>query len=82
MVSVDEAPVVQQASPVDILGLDEALRELASFDDRSCRIIELRYFTGLNISETAEALEISTATVEREWALGKAWLLKRLSPQP
>ena len=64
---------------VDILVLDQALQELASFDERSCRVVELRYFAGLKLDETAEALGVSTATVERDWAVAKAWLSKRLS---
>jgi RNA polymerase sigma factor (TIGR02999 family) len=64
---------------VDILVLDQALQELASFDQRSCRVVELRYFAGLKLDETAEALGVSTATVERDWAVAKAWLSKRLS---
>jgi RNA polymerase sigma factor (sigma-70 family) len=66
------------AAIVDVLALDEALEELTSFDERSCRVVELRYFAGLNIDETAEELEVSTATVERDWAVAKAWLSKRL----
>jgi len=79
MVGVDEVSAATRTSMVDVLALDEALRELAVFDERSCRVVELRYFAGLNIDETAEAIEISTATVEREWTVAKAWLLKRLS---
>ena len=47
-----------------------------------CRVVELRYFAGLNIDETAEALDLSTATVERDWMVAKAWLFQRLSPLP
>jgi RNA polymerase sigma factor (TIGR02999 family) len=65
---------------VDILVLEEALQELASFDQRACRVVELRYFAGLKLDEAAEALGVSTATVERDWAVAKAWLSKRLSP--
>jgi len=66
-------------SNVDVLALDEALDALSSFDVRQCRVVELRFFAGLNIPETADALGISTATVEREWAMAKAWLHQRLS---
>ena len=58
----------------------EALEALASIDPRPCRVVELRFFAGLTTPETAAALEVSTATVEREWAFAKAWLLRRLSP--
>ena len=64
---------------VDILALDSALDELASFDKRQCQIVEMKFFGGLTIEETAEALDISTATVEREWVIAKAWLYDRLS---
>src|SRR3954470_14993250 len=73
------AAAAVQASSVDVLALNEALDELSSFDARQCRVVELRFFAGLNIPETAEALGISTATVEREWAMAKAWLYQRLS---
>jgi RNA polymerase sigma factor (TIGR02999 family) len=64
---------------VDILALDCALEELATFDAQQCRIVELKFFAGLTIEETAEALGISTATVEREWVIAKAWLYQRLA---
>ena len=66
---------------VDVLVIDEALDQLMSVDARLCRVVELRFFGGLNIEETAEALEVSTATVERDWAMAKAWLFQRLSPR-
>jgi RNA polymerase sigma factor (sigma-70 family) len=65
---------------VDVLALDEALDALSRVDPRQCRVVELRYFAGLTTPETAGALDLSTATVEREWAFAKAWLLRRLSP--
>ena len=68
-----------QPSSVDVLALDQALGALSSIDDRQCRVVELRFFAGLNIDEAAEALGVSPATVEREWALAKAWLYRRLS---
>jgi DNA-directed RNA polymerase specialized sigma24 family protein len=52
---------------------------LASLDERTARVVELRFFGGLSIGETADALEVSTATVERDWTVAKAWLLGRLS---
>jgi len=66
-------------SPEDLLALDTALTELAAFDPHQARIVELRYFGGLSIEETAEALGISPATVKREWALARAWLHRRLT---
>ena len=66
-------------SNVDVLALNEALEALSSIDGRQCRVVELRFFAGLSIPETADALGVSTATVEREWAMAKAWLHRRLS---
>lgn len=82
VISLNEA--VEAAAPtstasVDVLALDEALDALASFDVRQCRVVELRFFAGLNIPETADALGVSTPTVERDWAMAKAWLHQRLS---
>jgi RNA polymerase sigma factor (TIGR02999 family) len=81
VISLDEvaSAAAVQTSSVDVLALDEALDTLSSFDARQCRVVELRFFAGLNIPETADALGISTATVEREWAMAKAWLHQRLS---
>ena len=82
MVSLDGvSPAVSAVGPtnIDVLALDEALAELASFDAQQCRIVEMRFFAGLTIDEAAHALGISTATVEREWAVAKAWLYTQLS---
>jgi len=81
VIGLDEvAPTAAPTASVDVLALDEALNALSSFDIRQCRVVELRFFAGLNIPETADALGVSTATVEREWAMAKAWLHQRLSP--
>ena len=79
MVSLGEATPAVWASSVDVLALDEALDALAAVDVRQCRIVELRFFAGLTIDEAAAALGVSPATVEREWALAKAWLYRQLS---
>ena len=79
IVSLDGAVAAALPSSVDVLALDEALGALSVIDDRQCRVVELRFFAGLNIDETAEALGVSPATVEREWALAKAWLYRQLS---
>jgi RNA polymerase sigma factor (TIGR02999 family) len=79
MLSLDEVSPAAQASSVDVLALDQALHALASIDGRQCRVVELRFFAGLSIDEAAQALGISPATVEREWALAKAWLYRQLS---
>jgi RNA polymerase sigma factor (TIGR02999 family) len=67
-----------EASQLDIIALDAALETLASHDAQQARVVELRYFGGLSIEETAEALGISPATVKRDWAFAKAWLLRAL----
>ena len=68
------------ASPnVDVLELDEALTRLATMDAKKSRLVELRYFTGLTIEETAEVLGVSPATVKREWTLARAWLRRELA---
>jgi RNA polymerase sigma factor (TIGR02999 family) len=79
MFSLDEVSPVTSPSIVDVLALDQALDALSSRDARQCRVVELRYFAGLSIDETAEAIGASTATVEREWTMAKAWLHRRLS---
>jgi RNA polymerase sigma factor (TIGR02999 family) len=75
-VTLDEAAV--SSMPVDILAVDEALERLASFDPRKCDVVVLHYFGGLTYDETAAALGVSTATVDRDLRLGKAWLINEL----
>ena len=70
---------VTPAPSVDIIALDEALQRLAVVDPQQCRIVELRFFGGLSIEETAEALDISSATVKRDWTTAKAWLHHELT---
>ncbi|AMY09536.1 RNA polymerase sigma factor SigL [Luteitalea pratensis] len=79
VLTLDEALPAAWTSSVDVLALDEALDALSAIDVRQCRVVELRFFTGLTIDEAATALGISPSTVEREWALAKAWLFRRLS---
>jgi RNA polymerase sigma factor (TIGR02999 family) len=81
VIGLDEAAPAASTSSVDVLALDEALDALAAIDARQCRVVELRFFAGLTIDEAATALGISSATVEREWALAKAWLYRQLSSQ-
>ena len=64
---------------VDIVALDDALQQLAAVDPQQCRVVELRFFGGLSIEETAEALGISSATVKRDWTTAKTWLHHELS---
>jgi RNA polymerase sigma-70 factor, ECF subfamily len=76
---LDEAlGVAGESADVNLLELDEALNELAELDRRQAQIIELRYFSGLTIEETAEILHLSSATVKREWTMAKAWLRSEL----
>ena len=68
------------ADPVeDVLALDEALTRLNLISERQCRVIECRFFGGMNMEETAEALDVSPATVKRDWAVARAWLNRELS---
>jgi RNA polymerase sigma factor (TIGR02999 family) len=78
-VSLDEAAVLAGGRASDFLALDEALRALEAVDPQKGRIVELRYFTGLSIEETAEVLKISPTTVRREWRRAKAWLYRTIS---
>ena len=77
-VELDEAMAVVPAPDVALLGLDRALEALAAVDERKSRVVEMRYFGGMTVEETAAALEISTDTVKREWRLAKLWLLREL----
>jgi len=63
---------------VDVLALDDALNQLAELDAQQSRIVELRYFAGLTVEETAAVLEISPATVKREWSMARAWLSRQI----
>lgn len=77
-VSLGHADEVVGSPEVDVLAVHEALERLAAFDEQQARIVELRFFCGLSIEEAAEALGVGHATVEREWALARAWLRKEL----
>ncbi len=78
LVTLDEAANFASEQHADLLVLDEALTALAAIDERKSRIVELRFFGGLNIDEVAEVMKISPATVEREWSRAKAWLYREL----
>src|SRR5215831_4547463 len=80
-VSVEEAGGWFNQPEVDLILLNDALKELASIDSRQSEIVELRFFGGLSVEETAEALKLSTATIKREWRLAKAWLHSRMKPK-
>jgi len=77
-VSLDEALMVQEASSPDFLALDVALTTLEKIDPRKCKVVEMRFFGGLSVEETAEALHVSTGTVMRDWRLAKSWLAREL----
>ncbi|MDA2938086.1 sigma-70 family RNA polymerase sigma factor [Acidobacteria bacterium AH-259-A15] len=78
-VSLDEAPLLSQEGSADLVAVDDALKTLATLDRRKSRIVELRFFGGLSVKETAEVLKVSPITVTREWNRAKAWLLRELS---
>ncbi len=77
---LDEAlTIVSQEKSVDLVALDEALNKLAKFDERQTKVVELRYFSGLSIDETAEVLNVSNATIRRDWNMAKAWLHQEIT---
>jgi RNA polymerase sigma factor (TIGR02999 family) len=82
MVSFDEALLVTERYGPDLVLLDDALTALASVDPRKSQVVELRFFGGLSLEETAEALGVSTDTVGREWKMAKVWLLREIKRQP
>ena len=80
-VTLDEAAWVTESRSEELLALDEVLEELRAQDARKSHIVELRYFGGLTVEETAEFLKLSPRTVEREWTLAKAWLYRALTAE-
>src|SRR5262245_32993344 len=78
-VSLEEAAVVSKERCADFIALDDALKSLAEIDPRKSRMVELRFFGGLSVEETAEALNVSPRTVMREWSLARDWLYRELS---
>jgi len=77
--SLDEAPSVGSEPDTNLVALDDALNALAAVDERKSKVVELRFFGGLSIEETAEVLRVSVETVVRDWRLAKVWLLRELS---
>jgi len=77
--SIDEALGVSEKRDLELESLDDALETLAKVDPQQARVVELRFFTGLSIEETAEVLGISESTVKRDWVSAKAWLFRELS---
>jgi RNA polymerase sigma factor (TIGR02999 family) len=78
MVALDESALISPEPEEDLVRLDDALNALAEFDARKAQVVELRYFGGLSVEETAEALKISGITVIRDWNMAKLWLLREL----
>jgi RNA polymerase sigma factor (TIGR02999 family) len=79
---LDEAVVQAQTRSVDLVGLEEALQKLEKLDPQQGRIVELRFFSGLSIEDTANVLAISPATVKRDWAAARAWLFREVGTRP
>lgn len=78
-VSLDEAFAIPVDNETDVLAVDDALQTLSKIDPQQGRIVELRFFAGLTIEETAEAMQISASTVKRDWILAKTWIYRELS---
>lgn len=78
-VSLSKAAKVPSERSADLVALDDALQTLEKLDQRQARVVELRFFAGLSLEETAEALSVSRGTVRRDWSLAEAWLYRELS---
>jgi RNA polymerase sigma factor (TIGR02999 family) len=78
-ISLDEAPSVGEQRDTDLVALDTALKALGELDERASKVVELKFFGGLNTEETAEVLQVSTQTVLRDWKFAKVWLLREMS---
>lgn len=78
-VTFDEALMVTRRPDADLAALDEAMSKLAAVDERKSRVVEMRFFGGLDVKETAEVLKVSPDTVMRDWKMAKVWLLRELS---
>jgi RNA polymerase sigma factor (TIGR02999 family) len=81
-VALEDAAAMSQPRAAELVRLDEALDQLAKLDPRKSRVVELRYFGGLSLEETAEVLEVSPMTVRRDWRAAKAWLYKAVNGEP
>jgi len=77
-ISLDEALLVQEGPAPDFVALDVALSALEKVDPRKCKVVEMRFFGGLSVEETAEALHVSAGTIMRDWRLAKSWLAREL----
>jgi RNA polymerase sigma factor (TIGR02999 family) len=81
-VSLDDAVAVADTPSQDFVALDDALHALEAIDARKCKVVEMRFFAGMSLEETAEALHLSVGTVKRDWRLAKAWLARELGGSP
>jgi RNA polymerase sigma-70 factor, ECF subfamily len=81
-VNLDEVPDIGSGRAGELIALDDALNALAKVDPRRARVVELRFFAGLSVEETAEVLKVSADTVKRDWRLARAWLLSELGNVP
>jgi RNA polymerase sigma factor (TIGR02999 family) len=79
LVSLSEAADVAHGQNADLVALDDALQALEKLDRRQALVVELRFFAGLSLEETAEALKVSLSTVRRDWSLAEAWLYRELN---
>jgi RNA polymerase sigma-70 factor (ECF subfamily) len=80
--SIDDVAEPVQPADADVVALDEALTELTALDPQQGRVVELRYFGGLSIEDTAEVLQVSVSTVKRDWVAARAWLYRELAGAP
>jgi RNA polymerase sigma factor (TIGR02999 family) len=78
-VPLDSSVAAGSPSPVDLIAIDRALERLATFDARKVQVVELRFFAGLTVDETAEVLEVAPDTVARDWRMARTWLLRELA---
>lgn len=77
-ISLSDVAVMSEEKSTELIALDESLKKLEAIDERKARVVELRYFGGLNVEETAEVMKISSVTVMRDWSLAKAWLAREI----
>jgi RNA polymerase sigma factor (TIGR02999 family) len=81
-IAVDAAIATSDATSVNVIAVDRALEALAAVDARQARVVELRFFGGLSVEETADVLHLSTETIKRDWRLAKVWLSRELGDAP
>jgi RNA polymerase sigma factor (TIGR02999 family) len=81
-VSLEDAMISPRGKHLDVVALDDALKDLAKLDPRQARVVELRFFAGLSLPEISEVMEIAPATVQRDWTAARAWLHRELTRTP